>query len=355
MFKRRQRGISIRQQQQHPDERRQRGHGSSHSGQPSRRKNNTTLSPRRRTQDSRQEEQQGNQTEWEAYCSRLTEERVLKCGLTFVNYNKNQQERVKIETNINRFRSHYGVGHKAITAMIKDLPPQDKFVLYDLFMALSFAKNYNTEIVHASNWGVCSDKVDNRVKHYFKLMQSLKSKKIFIGTFTKNTIYAYSVDGVHSRTKESRKTPTRKVYSHKFHGPGVAYEVGMAINENRILWSKGPFKASTNDVKMFNMKDTGAFHPDMPQGKKGIADSSYSHLKEHITVHRVGHSKEMTNFINRVRARHENIYSRLKVWDVLSDVFRGSWEKHNEHKMYFEGCLVLLQYDMENGHPLMEV
>ena len=145
MFKRRQRGISIRQQQQHPDERRQRGHGSSHSGQPSRRKNNTTLSPRRRTQDSRQEEQQGNQTEWEAYCSRLTKERVLKCGLTFVDYNKNQQERVKIETNINRFRSHYGVGHKAITAMIKDLPPQDKFVLYDLFMALSFAKNYNTE------------------------------------------------------------------------------------------------------------------------------------------------------------------------------------------------------------------
>ena len=106
---------------------------------------------------------------------------------------------------------------------------------------------------------------------------------------------------------------------------------------------------------MFNRKDTGAFHLDMRQGKKGIANNSYSHLKEHITVHRVGHSKEMTNFINRVRARHENIYSRLKVWDVLSDVFCGSWEKHNEHKMYFEGCLVLLQHDMENGHPLMEV
>ena len=186
-------------------------------------------------------------------------------------------------------------------------------------------------------------------------MQSLKSKKIFIGTFTKNTIYTYSVDGVHSRTKESRKTPTRKVYSHKFHGPGVAYKVGMAINKNHILWSKGPLKASTNNVTIFNKKDTSAFHPDMSQGKKGIPNSTYGHLKEHITVNIVGHSKEITKFINRIPACHKNIYSRLKVWDVLSDVFCGSWEKHNEHKMYFEGCLVLLQYDMENGHPLMEV
>ena len=93
----------------------------------------------------------------------------------------------------------------------------------------------------------------------------------------------------------------------------------------------------------------------MPQGKKGIADSGYKHLNEHIAIHREGHSKEMTNHINRVRARHENIYSRLKIFDILSDSFRGSWEKHDKHKMFFEGCLVLVQYDMENGHPLMEI
>ena len=62
----------------------------------------------------------------------------------------------------------------------------------------------------------------------------------------------------------------------------------------------------------------------------------------------------MTNNINRVGACHENIYSRLKLFDILSDSFCGSWEKHDEHTMFFEGYLVLVQYDMENGHLLME-
>ena len=77
----------------------------------------------------------------------------------------------------------------------------------------------------------------------------------------------------------------------------------------------------------------------MPQGKKGIADSGYKHLNEHIAIHREGHSKEMTNHINCVRARHENIYSRLKVFDILSDSSRGSWEKHDEHKNVFRRML----------------
>ena len=54
----------------------------------------------------RLEQQQATQTEWEAYCSHLTKDRVLECGLQFVNYNKNQQKRVNMDTNITRFRSH---------------------------------------------------------------------------------------------------------------------------------------------------------------------------------------------------------------------------------------------------------
>ena len=73
-----------------------------------------------------------------------------------------------------------------------------------------------------------------------------------------------------------------------------------------------------------------------------------------MTVHREGHSKEMTNFINHARACHESFYFRIKVFGVLSSKFCGSWNKSEEHKMFFEGCAVLIQYDMENGHPLME-
>ncbi len=223
-------------------------------------------------------------------------------------------------------------------------------------MALSFANTYTSEEVHAANWAACPDKVKNSAKFYFKQIQLLKNKKIRIGIskFKNGAIYAYSVDGVHCRTRECQKNPTKSVYSHKFQGPGIAYKVGLAIYENRALWIKGPHVASMNDNTMFQKKESGAFYPDMPQGKKGIADSIYLSSKEHRTIHREGHSKAMTNFINRARGCHESFYNRLKVFDILSNTFCGSWEKHDIHKMFFEGCVVLIQYNMENGHPLME-
>ena len=101
---------------------------------------------------------------------------------------------------------------------------------------------------------------------------------------------------------------------------------------------------------MFESKDGPS---DMPEGKRGIGDGAYQSLNERMAVHRDGHSKEMTNFINRVRARQESFYNRLKTFGILSN-FRGNWNKKGQHQMFFEGCAVLVQYDMENGHPLME-
>ena len=156
---------------------------------------------------------------------------------------------------------------------------------------------------------------------------------------------------MHFCTQEDQKNPTAKVYTHKFNGPGIAYKIGIAIYEDRVLWIKGPALPSTHDATIF--RSDGGLHPDMPAGKRGIADSAYKALNE-ITVHIEGHSKEMTNFINRVRARHENFNARLKCFKILSETFCGSWGKKEEHKMVFEAICILVQYDMENGHPLME-
>ena len=113
------------------------------------------------------------------------------------------------------------------------------------------------------------------------------------------------VDGVHFRTQEDQKNPTAKVYTHKFNSPGIAYKIGIAIYEDRVLWIniKGPALPSTHDATIF--RSDGGLHPDMPAGKRGIADSAYKALNE-ITVHIEEHSKKMTNFINCVRAYHEN-------------------------------------------------
>ena len=74
----------------------------------------------------------------------------MELGLEFANYTKHQQNRVKMETNRRKFRAHYCIGAKAVVALIKDLPPQNpkEFKLNDLFMTLSFVKNYNSVKIH---------------------------------------------------------------------------------------------------------------------------------------------------------------------------------------------------------------
>jgi hypothetical protein len=180
--------------------------------------------------------------------------------------------------------------------------------------------------------------------------------QIFLGDFEHDTIYIVSVDGTHCRTYEARKNPTAKVYSHKTHGPAVAYELGLAIYEDRLVWMNGPFDASTHDITIFrgeadDITDSG-LKDNFPVGKRLIGDSGYKGEPNLITAHNDNHSKELTNFINRVRARHENFNARIKSYRCLSERFRSNRENH---KIVFEAVCVLCQYDLENGHPLMEI
>jgi hypothetical protein len=79
-----------------------------------------------------------------------SEENILSYGLMFAGFNELRQNSVKNDKNIERFRCFYGVGHKAVAALLKDLPDKD-FQLRNLFLALNFMKTYNTERV-LSGW-----------------------------------------------------------------------------------------------------------------------------------------------------------------------------------------------------------
>ena len=73
----------------------------------------------------------------------------------------------------------------------------------------------------------------------------------------------------------------------------------------------------------------------------GVADISYTKLLELISTCQPSHSKEMTNFISCVCARQGNFLWKLG--------------KCKEHKMFVEAICVLIQYNMENGYPIMEI
>lgn len=74
-------------------------------------------------------------------------------------------------------------------------------------------------------------------------------------TLNDDVIFVMTVDGVHFRTRECRIDPNKNWYSHKFNGPGLSYELGIAIRKNQLCWINGPFQASFHDSKVFATND----------------------------------------------------------------------------------------------------
>ena len=95
----------------------------------------------------------------------------------------------------------------------------------------------------------------------------------------------YLVDGVHCRTNEiMHPTLARnpKLYSHKFHQAGFAYELAISLTDNALVWTNGPFIGSKHDATIFRLP--GGLKEKTPVGKKGIADKGYRKEKEVLAV-----------------------------------------------------------------------
>ena len=58
------------------------------------------------------------------------------------------------------------------------------------------------------------------------------------------------------------------------------------------------------------------------------------------------------NYLWIVLSRHETINSRLKSFRILDTSFR---HKLHWHKVAFRAVAVIVQYELENGHPLFDV
>ena len=89
----------------------------------------------------------------------------------------------------------------------------------------------------------------------------------------------------------------------------------------------------------------------IPEGQLAIGDSGYS-ISDRTAVIQDGEIPEVLDFKNRARARQENINKRLKRFDIIGTRFRYH---HDNHRVVFEACVVLVQYDIENGRPMNSV
>ena len=161
--------------------------------------------------------------------------------------------------------------------------------------------------------------------------------------------YIISVDGVHFPIREPRREASAGWYSHKFNGPGLAYELALSIHTDQLVWIRGPFPASRPDINIFREE---GLEDAIPEGKLAIGDSGYSAAYDKVSIIRDTDSKELKAFKMRARARQENFNERLKRFKILGQTFKY---KHEKHCAVVEAICVLTQYDIENGRPLNDV
>ncbi len=70
------------------------------------------------------------------------------------------------------------------------------------------------------------------------------------------------------------------------------------------------------------------------------------------------HDSATKELFARMKTLQETVFKRLKDFKVLRGPFRhgqGTEDKLEKTKLSFEACLVLVQYDIENGYPLFQV
>lgn len=157
-----------------------------------------------------------------------------------------------------------------------------------------------------------------------------------------------SIDGTDFRIREPSPFDP-KWFSHKFHGPGVRYEVGVCIQTGWIVWTNGPFPCGEmNDLQI--ARSWLIFELD--ENEKYLADGGYRDG---------GQYSETPNGLNNddqrmkavVRARHETINNRFKQFGSLSQRYR---HKLHHHGTVFRAVAAVVQLGiMSNSQPVFSV
>ena len=131
--------------------------------------------------------------------------------------------------------------------------------------------------------------------------------------------------------------------SHKFNSAGLRYEIGVAIQSGDIAWIHGPFPCG-------NYADLTIYRNDLKSlledGERVEADMGYRGEMSIRTPDDFFGIQEWKWQKGRVRARHENVNSRFKKWNILKNVFRHALPKHSQ---VFKAIAAITQLEITNS------
>jgi hypothetical protein len=150
----------------------------------------------------------------------------------------------------------------------------------------------------------------------------------------KGNVCKISIDGTDCPIHEPQPF-NPKYFSHKFHGPGLKYEIGVCILTGWICWFNGPFPAGNPDITISRLGICNY----LESQEKILADGGYRDGSLHHDTptgkHNLGQRMR-----SLCRARHETINGRIKSFRVTSTKFRHKIEKH---QTCFHAILVMTQ------------
>ena len=259
------------------------------------------------------------------------------------------------------FRSFFGVPLNVIVSVWNRIQPSvDEPGAHPkhLLWALVFLKTYATTAVHCRIVGWPDPKTYRKWSWYFlEKIAALKHDIIQLDNRFKDydgsSHCLISVDGIDCMVNEPWPFST-DMYSQKFNGPAVKYEVGVSIVTGHIVWINGPFKASVNDSTICKNKLLTLLATD-----EGVeVDGGYKGSDKFKTP-TVASSRQARKQKSVVRGRHENVNSRLKIFNVLNIPFRHLNPRNKmmeKHGLCFDSVAVLTQLKFEEaGETLYSV
>lgn len=150
-----------------------------------------------------------------------------------------------------------------------------------------------------------------------------------------------SIDGTDFRIMEPTEFD-RKWYSHKFHGPGLRYEIGLCIRTGFIVWVHGGRPCGQwPDLTLARDAFVGQLQP----GEKALANRGF---RDRNFFENPNGDRARKHLLSR----HETVNRRIKQFRCMNHVFRHAL---NLHPTFFHAVVNLTQIMIENGEPLYEV
>jgi hypothetical protein len=257
-----------------------------------------------------------------------------------------------------RFRALFGAPCIVIAEIWHRLIPmvEEKTDRKHLLWGLLFLKVYSTEEVHCAIVGHPTKKEFRQKSwHIVEMIAGLKESVIILDNRFINS------PTLRGRLKASLLTldctdcminepyPFLPMWvSQKFKGPGVKYEVAIAIYSNNICWCNGPFPASTNESRIFQERLGNELLVDEP-----IEVDSGPGGDERLMKPDAGSGFKQRKAKSVYRGRQETIFSRLKQFKVLDSHFRHTDSDKEvmlyKHQSCFDAVAVVTQMKLMFG------